>query len=155
LVEYHINKASESEIAEHLLLCDTSFVPPLSERVDIKVYSTKIFEHTIRFEAWADNKLIGLVAAYCNDRDKLMAYITSVSVLKKWNNKGIATQLMQLCINHSRNAGMLSIGLEVARQNKAAIKLYEKSGFLSDFSNPSFVTMKLLFKSGQVDDNQS
>jgi ribosomal protein S18 acetylase RimI-like enzyme len=144
LVEYRINKASGTEIEEHLSLCDADFMPPLSGRVDISSYSTKIIDNAIRFEAWADNKLIGLLATYCNDKVKQAAYITSVSVLRKWNNKGIATQLMQLCINHARNAGMQSIGLEVERQ----------SGFLSDFSKPLFVTMKLILKNGQADENQ-
>lgn len=90
-----------------------------------------------------------MVAAYCNDHEKRIAYITSVSVLKAWAGKGIAAKLMQRCIEHAKAAGMRQISLEVASDNAPAIKLYEKSGFVARGANAPFVTMDLYFKSGE------
>ena len=80
MVEYLLNKASELEIAKHLLHCDADFIPPLSNRIDINKYAQKIASRATRFEAWSDSTLVGLVAAYCNDQENHIAYITSVSV---------------------------------------------------------------------------
>jgi len=154
-VEYLANRASGAEIAKHLLCCDADFVPSLSSRVDINDYARKIAGKATRFEAWSGGTLVGLVAAYCNDQEKRIAYITSVSVLKAWAGKGIAASLMKLCIDYSKTSGMRQISLEVASDNMPAIKLYEKSGFVAGKVNAPFITMDLYLKSGEEHEQQS
>ena len=149
-VEYLTNKASVAEIADHLLRCDTDFVPPLSGHVEIIDYAKKIADLAMRFEAWADSTLIGLVAAYCNHQESRIAYITSVSVLRAWMGKGIAARLMCRCIVHAKASGMQQIGLEVSGENAPAIKLYAKSGFVIGKERMPFVTMNLCLKSREV-----
>ena len=148
-VEYLSNKATAAEIVEHLSCCDTDFVPSLSGRVEIDDYANKIASKATRFEAWSGGMLVGLVAAYCNDHEKRIAYITSVSVLKAWTGKGIAAKLMKLCVEHAKASEMRQISLEVASDNTLAIKLYEQSGFVAGKANTSFVTMDLYLKSGE------
>jgi len=151
-VKFLLNKASEAEIAEHLLNCDTDFVPPLSERVEVKDYAKKIVQKASRFEAWSGPTLVGIVAVYCNDQATGIAYITSVSVLKDWTGKGIATQLLGQCVRHVKEMGMQQVRLEVTSENLPAIKLYEKSGFSVEKVNESFVGMNLLIESGEKHD---
>ena len=148
-VEYLSNKASAVEIAKHLWTCDIDFMPPLSSRVDINVYALKIADKATRFEAWLDGSLVGLLAAYCNDHEKRIAYITSVSVLKGWTGKGIAACLISRCVQHAKALGMRQICLEVASDNAPAIRLYKKSGFVEDNANAPFITMNLYLKSGE------
>ncbi len=148
-VEYLSNKASVEEIDEHLRKCDADFVPLLSSRVKINDYAKKIVSKAMRFEAWSNGVLIGLVAAYCNDQEKGIAYITSVSLMKKWMGKGIAAHLMSQCIKHAHTLGMWQVCLEVASDNMSAIRLYEKCGFIAENVNASFVTMNLYLKSGE------
>lgn len=142
-VEFGLNKASEAQIACHLQRCDPDFVPRLSDRVEISDYARKIASKAMRFEAWAGDMLVGLVAAYCNDHEQRIAYITSISVLREWKGKGIAAKLMKQCIEHVKGAGMRQIGLDVASNNAPAIGLYEKSGFIVGKTNAPFVTMNL------------
>ena len=146
-VEYRSNKASDAEIAEHLTCCDASFVPPLSTQVEIDAYAKKITDKAMRFEAWADGKLVGLVAVYCNDHEGCSAFITSVSVLPAWLGNGIATRLLDQCIEHSQASGMRQINLEVASGNNPAVKLYAKRGFVAGKSNAQFVCMRLNLES--------
>jgi ribosomal protein S18 acetylase RimI-like enzyme len=148
-IEYRLNKASEVEIAEHLSRCDADFVPSLSGRVEIKDYAKKIGSKATRFEAWSGGTLVGLMAAYCNDQEKRIAYITSVSVLKAWTGKGIAARLVGQCVERAKISGMRQISLEVASDNMPAIRLYEKSGFIAGKSNAPFVSMNLYLKSGE------
>ena len=149
VVEYLSNKASAAEIAEHLRTCDTDFMPPLSGRIEISDYTQKILSKAMRFEAWSSDRLVGLVAVYCNDQETHIAYITSVSVLKEWTGKGIAACLMSRCIKHVKTLGLGQVCLEVASDNTPAIWLYEKSGFVAGNANAPFVTMNLYLKSGE------
>ena len=142
-VEYHINKASAAEIAEHLRRCDANFVPPLSERVEIAEYAKKIVTSATRFEGWAEDVLVGLVAVYCNDEIKRIAYVTSVSLLEEWRGKGIGACLMNNCLRHATVSGMQRIRLEVDSVNLPAIKLYKKLGFAVLEQNARVVAMGL------------
>ncbi len=143
-----MNKASAAEIAEHLARCDANFVPLLSGRVEINSYAQKIASFATRFEAWSDGTLVGLVAAYCNDHEKRIAYITSISVLKEWAGKGIATCLMSRCIEYAQTLGMRQVSLEVAQENAPAISLYEKNGFVRGRENAPLASMHLYLKNG-------
>jgi len=143
VIDYLRNTASEAEVAEHLSRCDSDFVPALSERVEIRAYARKIVSKAIRFEAWSGGELIGLVAAYCNDLEKRIAYITSVSMLREWTGRGIAAHLVGQCAEYVKACGMQQIQLEVASANWSAIRLYEKAGFAPCQASTQFVTMTL------------
>lgn len=148
MVEYLLNKASELEIAKHLLDCDADFIPPLSNRVDISRYAHKIASRATRFEAWSGSTLVGLIAAYCNDQENRIAYITSVSVMREWVGQGIAADLLKQCITYAKDSGMRQISLEVESNNQPAIGLYEKQGFIMGQTNTPFVNMNLYLKNG-------
>ena len=140
-VEYLVNTASEAQITEHLVRCDADFVPSLSSRVTIGDYARKLSGKAMRFEAWSAGTLVGLVAAYCNDRETRIAYISSVSVLKEWMGKGISARLLKQCVRHAEESNMRQISLQVASGNTPAIGLYEKSGFAVGEANGPFISM--------------
>jgi ribosomal protein S18 acetylase RimI-like enzyme len=142
-VKFEENMASEEQIAEHLSHCDAYFVPRLSDRVEIVEYAEKIANKAMRFEAWAGGSLVGLVAAYCNDRKTCISYVSSVSVLREWSGKGIAVRLMEHCIEYARTIGFWQISLKVGGDNVPAIGLYEKLGFVMRTSDRVFITMNL------------
>ncbi len=123
------NRSEKDHIATHLWACDESFVSFLSSRVDIVAYAGKLAHSAQRFEAWEHNKLVGLVAVYCNAPDKRMAFISNVSVLSDWQGKAIASCLLERCINYVSFLGFSSIELEVEKSNRRAIYLYEKCEF--------------------------
>lgn len=148
-IEFLRNKASAAQIADHLSRCDADFVPRLSGRVKISDYALKIASQATRFEAWSGSALVGLVAVYCNDQEKCVAHITSVSVLTAWAGKGIATRLMEQCVENAKASGMRQISLEVAQDNTSAIKLYLMSGFVAGRTDAPFVPMKLDLKIGE------
>lgn len=146
-IDYLLNKASTAEIAEHLTRCDADFVPRLSHRVEINCYAQKIASKAMRFEAWSGDTLVGLVAAYCNDQEKRIAYLTSVSVLRAWTNNGIAARLVGQCVEYAKTSGMRQISLEVASGNTPATSLYEKIGFVAGKGKAPFITMDLCLES--------
>jgi len=142
-VVYGINAAAAGQIAAHLQSCDTRFVPALSTRVDIGAYAQKIGALAVRFEAWSDGVLVGLVAVYANDPASRIAFITSVSVQDGWTGLGIATRLMRDCVGHAKRQGFRKISLEVAVDERRAIRLYERHGFSRGEINGAVLNMHL------------
>jgi ribosomal protein S18 acetylase RimI-like enzyme len=142
-VEFRLNSASQQQIAEHLSLCDAGFVPPLSSRVEIENYARKISSNAVKFEAWMDESLVGLVALYCNDAGHRLAYITNVSVLGRSRGKRIASHLIERCIEYLRDAEFETVELEVDKDNTAAVRIYERYGFLVNKSDGRTVAMRL------------
>lgn len=146
-VKYLSNVASPDELTEFLMRCDADFVPPLSGRVEILNYAQKVAINAIRFEAWSAGRLVGLVAAYCNDHHRQTAYITTVSVTRAWNGKGIAAKLMNQCVAYAKASQIQHISLEVASDNTPAIRLYKRCGFVAAKKNAQLISMELHLKS--------
>ena len=142
-VRYGTNEGTEAQIVEHLRMCDADFVPALSERVPLDEYARKIVAQAVRFEAWADGRLIGLVAAYLNDSKRETAYITNVSVVPEWMGSGSASALLSDCIAYARERGFRRIALEVDRRNARALALYAKFGFVAGETGGESVPMEL------------
>jgi ribosomal protein S18 acetylase RimI-like enzyme len=91
---YRRGSATKAEILAHLIRCDRDFLPPLHTWVDVEEYSTKIAARAVRLEAWKDETLVGLVAAYLNDREARSGFITNVSVLREFTRRGIGAKLV-------------------------------------------------------------
>jgi len=140
---YQIKTASAEEILIHLKSCNKDFDPPLEKKVDLRDYAEKLAERSVSFEAWNGNELVGLVAAYLNDVENKIGYITSVSVLKKYYGKGIANELMKNCINYAMQQNFEEIQLEVSQNSQGAIQLYKKFNFYQVGQEDQMVKMKL------------
>lgn len=140
LLQYRQASATAAEVASHLKALDDSFAPSLSSRVVIADYAAKLASKALLCEAWADEGLVGLVAGYIST-DK--AFISSVSVLKNWARQGIAETLVGQFVEKARLTGARVVTLEVTRGHIAAIRLYEKAGFVSEISDEQKITMKM------------
>ena len=143
-IQYKTKTATEEEIFSHLIECNDNFRPPLDEKVNIQEYSNKLFEKSLTFEAWTGQTLIGLVAAYFNDLKNYSGYITNVSVVRKYTGKGIASELLNICIEYAIKNNFKEIILEVAKEGNNAIHLYKNFGFLKFKSKGDVLLMKLV-----------
>lgn len=142
-VTYCENRATVAQVAKHLHACDADFVPPLSTRVQIDGYASKLTDRAVRFEAWAGESLIGLVAAYCDGSSGDAAFVSSVSTLASWRGQGIAGRLMRRLAAHVRAAGFSRLTLEVERGDPVACGLYERLGFLPCAGDCGRIMMEL------------
>ena len=140
------NRADACVIEMHLRSCDEQFVPPLSERVDLATYSSKLASHAVLSEAWAGDILIGLVAGYTNAADKRSSFVTNVSVMPQWHGQGIASRLVDRFVEHSRLSGFEMVELSVDVHNDRARSFYRKYGFVDDSCDGAVV--KMIFNLG-------
>ena len=143
-INYKTKTALTDEIYSHLKECNENFIPPLEEKVNILNYSKKIFENAITFEAWDEKILVGLIAAYLNDNENKSGFITNVSTIKSYMGKGIANELMKMCIIYSKNHNFKEINLEVSSKNADALNLYFKYGFVKNKEEDSITFMRLI-----------
>jgi ribosomal protein S18 acetylase RimI-like enzyme len=117
------------QLKNHLIICSNTFIPSLDSYVNIDDYSKKILKQAILFSEFDNNQLIGLVAAYDNPTEKF-GWITNVSVDPNYTKKGIATKLLNQCLQFFKEKNYLNIFLEVFVNNEKAIILYNKQGFI-------------------------
>ena len=145
-IEYKTGVASQNEIYIHLLDCDRYFIPTLSDKVKISEYSEKIFKLAINFEAWDINKLIGLVSMYVNEESTSSGYITNVSIINEYKNRGIASNLLKKCIKYSKDINLNWISLKVNTKNVSAVNLYNKFNFMEEKhkNSSSFLKLELI-----------
>ena len=137
------NQADKTQILDHLKNCDPDFISELSLRVDLDAYVEKLIDKAQRIEIWDSKKLIALVAIYWGDDQD---YITNVSVDRDYVGQGIGAHCMQRCVAISKSQGKSSIVLEVQGDNRAAIKLYKKTGFVDLINDSDYCKMILNLK---------
>jgi len=83
---------------------------------------------TLYLVAVMNSRLVG----YCGFLHVLNeAYITNVAVEKNYRNLGVAERMLENLIKLGKQQGISAFTLEVRKSNKPAIRLYEKSGFVS------------------------
>ncbi|MFA5644526.1 MAG: GNAT family N-acetyltransferase [Patescibacteria group bacterium] len=130
LFNYKIDSATAENIEEHLTMCSDMFFPPLATYVNIHDYSIKLRKYAVTFEAWNNNKLVGLLACYLNNDKSYLGFISNVSVFKKFTGKGVADQLLKNTIQFALSKKYKYLELEVRHDNSPAIKLYQKNKFV-------------------------
>lgn len=127
VITYTKSRSSFDNILKHLQACDGSFPTPLSSRVNLYEYSLKLYESSVRFEAWYIGDLIGLVSIYENHGNKI--YITNVSVLGDYRARGVGSDLFDLMLRYCVQSNISEIELDVESGNTKALLFYSKHGF--------------------------
>lgn len=82
-----------------------------------------------------NNDIIGFIS-YNIAYDR--AEINYIYVSDKHRKSGIASKLMEFCIDDVIKSGCINITLEVSSKNKAGISLYEKFGFSQAAVRPRY-----------------
>lgn len=135
--------ANANTLVAHFLACGGDFLEKLQARVDLDDYAHKLCAHALRFEAYAADVLIGLVAVYANDELRQCAFISNVSVLPAWRGRGVASGLLRDCIASLQRTGFVGIELEVEEDNVAARRFYAGLGFTATTTAPAGRRLRL------------
>ncbi|MGM9516468.1 GNAT family N-acetyltransferase [Roseateles sp. DB2] len=125
-----LNASRDTDVLTHLQRCDADFMPPLSSRLDLHAYASKLVQRAQRAELWHGSLLVGLVAIYANGEPGTEAFVTSVSLEPAWRGQGWADRLLDAACEQARAAGLAGVSLEVHCDNASAIRLYERHHFV-------------------------
>lgn len=126
-------------------MCDGAFDLPVFSRKNAYSLFEKINNYAEFIIAY-NLDILGYAAMYANDMDNRTAYISLIAVDKTKQGCGIGSSVLQACIGTAYEKGMHIIKLEVKKDNKKAIKFYERNGFtkLEDCSAESIYMQKVL-----------
>jgi|688.fasta_scaffold536285_2 ribosomal protein S18 acetylase RimI-like enzyme len=127
-MRFALDESDEAQLFAHLQGADADFMPPLSSRLDLVAYASKLAVRARRTEAWEDVKLVGLVAMYADDAIG-GGFITNVSILPGYQRRGLAGQLLKRTLDLASALGLPRVRLEVNADNFAARTLYSRNNF--------------------------
>lgn len=149
-IDFKMQKSKVEDIYTHLLNIDTDIIPKLSSSVNLEEFSKKVFDNTIRFEAWHTDKLIGLISVYYNDFDTRIGFINHVGVLREYRGFRISDTLLTSAVRYGSDKGFKSLKLEVSEESNAAKQLYVKHGFKVEKINNTAVKMYKNLNNGEI-----
>lgn len=129
-----------AQLKEFLISIDHSFLPKLSNRIDIDSYSEKLIRRAITFSIIhkPTNKIIACIAVYANNQENQEAYIPVLGTLEDFRKQGLIKELFQNVENYLFNKNYKSINLETW-VGSTALNYYIKNGFyIKSFSSDQF-----------------
>ena len=122
---------SLEQLYDFVVTIDHDFPVPLSDKVNLKDYSLKLYNNGDIFAAIIDNKIAGMIAGYNNDHQSKESYISLLAILKEYRGQAISKQLIFTFIETSIKKKMEKISVYTHKTNTISIKLYTEMGFIN------------------------
>ncbi len=102
------------------------FGNPWSDSIWAQEVARDVAEVTV---ALSHDPLVGLVGASCVWQVADEAHLLRIATRPTFRGRGVARDLLEAALVSARAAGCVSMLLEVARRNRAALALYDRTGF--------------------------
>ena len=117
----------ELEVVAALMPCLDNFWSKKIDHIQLATIAKK-FGTTAEFIIAEDGELgcLGCAAYYRNNQETKIAFLSIIVTRKGFESKGIGTSLLDAVERDCALNGFVSIQLEVATENVAAIKFYKK-----------------------------
>lgn len=128
-------------IIEELEEKDVEAVSKIEERTFSMPWSAQDFLQMIKDEnaLYLTAKSDGILIACCGVRNILGdGEITNVVVDEPYRAKGIGSRMLSELLKKGKQMGIKAFTLEVRKSNEAAIRLYEKAGFVTEGIRKNF-----------------
>jgi ribosomal protein S18 acetylase RimI-like enzyme len=137
---------TKDEIFIFLNKVDSSFIPiPLSNRINLKLYSEKLAINAMHFSVEEDNCLIGICCCYMNDTKKKKAFISVICIDSEYKGIGLGKKLILECEAHAKKLGYKCVESEVHIENVPSIEMFKTIGYyIERQEKKSFYLSKLI-----------
>ena len=114
------------------------------------VAETNASDNSVFLVAEADRQIIGILTCVGGKRRALRHVTTlGLSVRQEWRGRGVGTALMRAAIEWARGTGVVKrIELHAFARNQAAIRLYERLGFVTEGRR-----RRAVFRDGEYQDD--
>lgn len=107
---------------------DKLFTPPISEGIDLKAYSEKLYAYA-SFVVCRDGKDVKGFAAFYKNMGSKQLYVTLICVDKQFQGQGFGGKMLEV-LESLKCEGFETIALEVVKTNQTAYHFYKKQGFI-------------------------
>jgi ribosomal protein S18 acetylase RimI-like enzyme len=139
--ELEKNESSSKEVQNYFNRMCYHFIPPINQVVDINKYSKKLVQNADCFFIQNHEENIGFLAIYANDYSSKISFISSISVIPRYQGTGVSQKLIDFSVEHARKKGMKYIKLEVNKNNIKAIKFYKSNKFTIELTDNNSLLM--------------
>lgn len=144
-MEIVFGRLSYEEVYEFLKATDKEFDVPLSEKVNLSDYASKLSKLS-SFSYCIDNgHIVAMISCYVNCPP--VGYISNVCIMNQYQGCGLFTKLLAKLKDKSRLLGITVFRLEVNADNIRARSVYERSGFKyenqHEYSESLYMSMSL------------
>ena len=128
-MDWNLSSLSLYDIKQILAIEEISFKAPWSHSLFLEELACKTaFNYVVK--SAGSEKDESVIAYICSRIIGCEMSILRIAVSPKWRNLGIASWLLDNCFKMARDKGATSVFLEVRDSNRAAIALYNRSGFI-------------------------
>jgi ribosomal protein S18 acetylase RimI-like enzyme len=139
MIDYiFFEKNSEPEIILEILnYFDSYFIPPISQRLDMNEFASKLASNATILLAKNKVKIAGFTAFYFNETPKF-SYLTLLAVDLDFQGVGIGSIMVEKMISYCEQKLSAGIELEVRENNIPMLKVYKHFGFKikDEFQSP-------------------
>lgn len=118
-----------NSLVKFLYEIDKELPTPLSIRVDIPVYASKVLSQGNVFVIEKNNKICAGALFYCNDQESKTGFLSLLAVVPESRRQGFASTLLNAMEKEASQNGMLKLELLTDISNTAAISLYSRYGY--------------------------
>jgi ribosomal protein S18 acetylase RimI-like enzyme len=132
IINLQKTELSQKELAVFLNKISKDFFPPLENRVDINLWSKKLYAKSTTLVICApENKkqIVGAVSFYSNNYADSISYITLLGVHPAYRRRGYGKKLLNACLMYLTNKGFKSAQTRTWFGNDA-VSLYKSFGFI-------------------------
>ena len=108
------------------------------EIMETRLEKTRASKSDVEICAFVDGRLVGSAGInMVKDREKTRHRAEfGISVIRDYWSLGIGSELTKACIETAKQTGYMQIELEVVSENKSALSLYRRFGFVEYGRNP-------------------
>lgn len=125
----YVGKPAFAFFKEYVLTYDNDFYEPLSGRIDIDAFVTKVHTLSTTFVLIHDGDIAGLIASYFYDLSSEKGFITLTHTKHEFRGQHLSTILLKAVQDYARSIKFKFIDLMVYRENTPAFNLYQKHDF--------------------------
>ncbi|MBN2775594.1 MAG: GNAT family N-acetyltransferase [Prolixibacteraceae bacterium] len=124
-----IQDIPDETIYSFLYSIDHEIVPPMSDRIDIKVYPKKIKKFSIGIAATKNEELVGMCVFYHPNIKDNYVYLTLLGVKKRYRKQGISKTLIIKTIEAAKGEKANGIKVQTWETAEKLIRFYNNFGF--------------------------
>ena len=120
---------SVQELKEFLREVDFLFPVPLSQKQNLDEFAKKLAEKATLCAVEDGGRIVALVAGYTDGGLDRLGYVSIVATLPSAQGKGYASSLMRQFLDVAKSKRLRAVHLYTARENRAAVHMYQRLGF--------------------------
>lgn len=124
-----LKKEGKNKLILFLENMNNEFPIPLTQRVDIEEYVNKVIENGYVVVCLEEQKIIGAILFYANNKEEKQAYISLLGIDSNYRRNHIATHLLDEALKIIKDAKMQKVKVYTHKTNEGAKTLYRKNAF--------------------------